>query len=470
MKLKINLSKLKNPDLSFKSFKSPKFPKLPKKMSEFLQKIKSKHSKSASLSLSKRDFMLVGLLVLGIEGYGLYNMLLSPKWQAYSSLQTRYAAEQIIATNFEKDMAQKSQYLENLKLLVYKFNVLTQEIPTEIPQEEIVLSLNKLALASKLDISGIAFSTISTVSKQDFATGKTSSAQPQNAGKVITPTSVASDSKTSQGTTSTSTSSDSKTNQAKSKLAGNSVLVEDVDITFSGNYGALYNFVSGLEKSDRKIIVREVSMARGDGSLLKGALKVQYVGYTTPEDKSTYSLDTPAVSGKDSPFMAYPGFTDKVAATSTGSIPDSAPGPTQGLGPTPVKSYAPNFHLILNTYNDDAPKVIMGDYSGVSTELYSNANDKIKGKISISGNLDKMTYSYSVGSLTQTKDAKLTIDGGKLRLNVISQQRANPKDKAGIILDIDNRTDFPLEISVNNDDKDAPRFSIGDKSGSVVMK
>lgn len=457
MRLKIDLSKLKNLGLSFKLLKTSK------KMSNFLQKVKIKRSKSSTFSLSKRDFILVGLLVLGLEGYGLYNMLLSPKWKAYSSLQTRYAAEQVIATNFENDIANKSQYLENLKLLDYKLSVLTQEIPAEIPQEEILVTLNKLVKARELDIGGIAFSTISTVSKQDFAAGKTSSAQPPGASKVITPTSVANDSKTSQGTTSTSTANDSKTSQAKPKLAGNMVLVEDVDLAFSGSYGALYNFINDLEKSDRKIIVKEVSLTRGDGNLLKGALKVQYVGYVTPEDKSTYTLETPPVSGKASPFLAYIGFEEKVA-TSSGS----SPGPA--LGPGPVKTYNPDFFLLLNTYDDSAPKIIMRDYNKNGTELYSNTNASVRGKLSISGNQDTMTYSYSLGGATQTKNAKLVIDGGKLQLEVISKARKNEQDKVSLTLDVDNKTDYPLEITVLNDDKQAPRFSLGTQLGSVTVK
>jgi len=464
MKRKIDLSKLKNLGLLFKKFKTLKSLK---KMPSFLQKVKIKRSKSSSLSLSKRDFTLLGLLVLGLEGYGLYHMFLSPKWQAYSSLQTRYAADQIIAKNFEKDMAQKNQYDENLKLLDYKLGVLKQEIPTEIPQEEIVLTLNKLSKANKLDIGGIAFSTISTVSKQDFAAGKTSSAQPQNVGKVNTPTSVANDSKASQGTTSTSTANESKTNQTKPKLAGNMVLVEDVDLTFSGNYGALYNFVSDLEKSERKIIVKDVNMIRVDANLLKGTLKIQYVGYLTPEDKSTYSLDTPALSGKASPFLAYLGFADKVSASPV-SIPESASSPSSG--PAPVKTYNPNFYILLNSYDDNAPKIIMGDYTKNGTELYNNNNASIRGKLSISGNQDNMTYSYSLGGTTQTKNAKLFIDEGKLRLEVISRGSKSEQDKVSLTLDVDNKTDYPLEINVINDNKQAPRFSLGTQLGSVTVK
>lgn len=442
MKFKVDLSKLKNLDLSLKSFKlSKSFKKKP----NFFDRIKLKNAKASSLNLSKRDFILLGVLVLGLEGYGLYNIFLEPKWQEYSSMQTRYVADQVIAANFEKDMAQKDNYLENLKLLDYKLGVLTEQIPTEIPQEEIVLTLNKLATTRELDLGGIAFSTISTVSKEDFAAGKTSSDQPQNATKGTTPTSA----------------DDGKSSNSKPKLASNMVLVEDVDIAFSGNYGALYNFISDLENSDRKIIVKDLSMTRGAGDLLKGALKVQYVGYVTPEDKSTYSLDTPPVSGKVSPFLAYPGFEDRIAAATV-----TAP----NTGSAPVKTYNPDFLLLLNTYDDNAPKIIMGDYNKNGTELYSNTNDSVRGKLSISGNQDNMTYSYSLGGATQTKKGKLLIDGGKIQLAVSSLPRKDEQDKVSLTLDVDNKTDFPLEITVINDDKQAPRFNLGTRLGSVTVK
>ncbi|MBC2726909.1 hypothetical protein [Desulfosporosinus sp.] len=458
MKLKINWSKLKS--FEFRSQLLKAFKKRP----NFFKKVKLNRPKSSSLSLSKRDFILLALLVLGFEGYGIYHYLLDPKYQEYSSLKTRYAGEQLIASNFEKDMAQKDQYMENLKLLDYKFSTLTKVIPNEIPQEEIVLILNKLAKDRELEISGISLSTISAVSKQDFAAGKTSSGQTQNTGKLVAPTSVPNDIESKLGTSTTSTANSSVTSQAKPKSPG-MVLVEDVDIAFSGSYGALYNFLSDLEKSDRKIIVKELSMVRGSADLLKGQIKLQYVGYVIPEEKSTYSLDTPPVSGKTSPFEAYQEYEDKVIV-STGSSPSLGSSQTTA----PVKTYNPDFYLLLSTYDDNAPKIIMGDYTKNGTELYSNTNASVRGKLTISGNQDNMSYSYSLGGATQTKNAKLLMDGGKLRLEVISHARKNEQDKVSLTLDVENKTDYPLEISIISDDQQVPRFSLGTQLGSVTVK
>ncbi|KGK86352.1 hypothetical protein DP73_16775 [Desulfosporosinus sp. HMP52] len=451
MKFNIDLSKFKNLGFKLESKKPSK-----KTMSRFLQKVNIKRSRSSSLSLSKKDFILLSALLVGLEGYGLYNLLISPTWQDYTKFKISYEAKQLIAANFEKDMGQKDQYLENLKLLDYKYGTLTKVIPYEIPQEEIVLVLNKLAKERELEINGLSLSTISYVSKKDYEAGKTSS-EPQDEKKVVTTTSVAGDVQNGgQGTA--SAGSDDKKISAKPNLSADMVILEDVDIAFSGSYGSLYNFISDLEKSEQKIIVKEISTARGEGNVLKGSLKLQYVGYVTPEDESTYTMDTPETEGKANPFLPYSGFLDKVTD------------PTVVVqGPEPIKSYAPNFYLLLNTFDDNAPKVIMGDYSRNGTELYSNSNDVIKGKLAVSGSPENLTYSYSLGGRAENKNASIAIDEGKLRLEVISQPRKGEQDKVGLTLDVENKTDYPLEIKVINDDLQVPRFKLGTQAGSVTI-
>lgn len=448
MKLNVDLSKLKNSAPKLKSRKPSK-----RNIPKLMQKLKIKRSKSSSLSLSKKDFVLLSALIIGLEGYGLYTLLLSPKWQEYSNLKTGYGAKEVIAANFEKDMAKKDQYVENLNLLDYKYRALTKVVPYEIPQEEILLVLNKLAKDRELHLNGLSLSTISYVSKQDYEAGKTSS-EPQEERKVVTTSNV--DTVKDSGHASAGT--DEKKIPARPNLSTDMVIVENVDISFSGSYGALHNFLGDLEQSERKIIVKELSTVRGEGNILRGSLKVQYVGYVTPEDVSTYTLDTPKTGDKTNPFLPYPGFLAEVTSPAAAV-----------QGPAPQKAYSPNFYLLLNTYDDNAPKVIMGDYSRNGTELYNNSNDVAKGKLTVSGSPENLTYSYSLGGRVETKTARLIIDEGKLRLEVISQPRKGDQDKVGLTLDVENKTDYPLEIKVINDDAQAPRFKLGTQAGSVAI-
>lgn len=413
-----------------------------KKLNPF--KKKKLNLKGKPLLLSKREFILLGLLIFILEGYVLAHYLIIPKWQQLSSERTHYRAQQTLLMNLNKDMANKNQFDEQLKLLDYKLNTLRVELPSNLTQEDIILNVNKYAGERQLMIKGITFTNVSMLSKQDFAAGKTPSAQSQNNGNnsAAAPTPPANNSNTAP------------------QNASGMVLVDDINIYFSGSYEALYNFISDLEKNERRILVKGITITKGDNNVLTGELAVEYLGYKGQDDNSNYQMETPPIKGKFDIFAAFGGTNN--AAT-------SAPSPEPTASAAPVKASNPNFYLILNTYDDNAPKVIMGDYTKDGTELYSNTNDKVSGKLTVSGSLGHFSYAYALGTTTQSKEGNLILDGEKLRLDVISQHRKNADDKVSLGLVIENKTDYPLVVNIINDDKNTPRFDLVNKSGSVTV-
>ncbi|WP_425805715.1 hypothetical protein ACHOLT_03100 [Desulfitobacterium sp. Sab5] len=411
-----------------------------KKLNPFKKKkinLKGKH-----LLLSKREFILLGLLIFILEGYVLAHYLIIPKWQQLSSERTHYRAQQTLLMNLNKDMANKNQFDEQLKLLDYKLNTLRAELPSNLTQEDIILNVNKYAGERQLMIKGITFTNVSMLSKQDFAAGKTPSAQSQNNGNnsAAAPTPPANNSNTAP------------------QNASGMVLVDDINIYFSGSYEALYNFISDLEKNERRILVRGITITKGDNNALTGELAVEYLGYKGQDDNSNYQMETPAINGKFDIFAAFGGINNA-----------AAPAPTASAAPVKASNPNPNFYLILNTYDDNAPKVIMGDYTKDGTELYSNTNDKVSGKLTVSGSLGHFSYVYALGTTTQSKEGNLILDGGKLRFDVISQHRKSAGDKVSLDMMVENNTDYPLVVNIINDDKDTPRFNLVNKSGNVTV-
>lgn len=411
-------------------------------------KKKKLNLKGKHLTLSKREFILLGLLIFILEGYVLAHYLIIPKLQQLSSERTHYRGQQTLLINLNKDMANKNQFDEQLKLLDYKLNTLKAELPPNLTQEDIILNVNKYAGERQLMIKGITFTNVSMLSKQDFAAGKTPSAQSQNNGNnsAAAPTPPANNS-----------------NTAPQNSSG-MVLVDDINIYFSGSYGALYNFISDLEKSERRILVKGITITKGDNNVLTGELAVEYLGYKGQDDNGNYQMEAPAINGKFDIFAAF-GGTNNAATPS----PSPSPAPTASAAPVKASNPNPNFYLILNTYDDNAPKVIMGDYTKDGTELYSNTNDKVKGKLTVSGSLGHFSYAYALGTMTQSKEGNLILDGGKLRLDVISQHRKNAGDKVSLGLVIENKTDYPLVVNIINDDKNTPRFNLVNKSGNVTV-
>jgi hypothetical protein len=130
----------------------------------------------------------------------------------------------------------------------------------------------------------------------------------------------------------------------------------------------------------------------------------------------------------------------------------------------------PNFYMLINTYLDNAPKVILGEYPNAETEIYANTNTTVKCSLLLSGSGSKFTYSFTVGNTTRKGAKGLTSADGIIRLDVISQPLKDSKDKVAVILDVDNRTNARLEIAVRNDDAVSPRFKLGKKTGEVIIK
>lgn len=416
-------------------------------------KVKPKRRK---LNLSNREFILVAALIIVVEIYVLAHYWIIPKWQKINAQNVHYHSQQMVLNNLIKDMENKDTFDEELKLLDYKLNTLKEELPANLVQEDILLNVNKVAGDRKLTIKGITFTNVATVSKQDFAAGKTTSASAQNTGNNNAASPAPAPAPTPASTSPAPASPSPNSGNSAAPNAPGMILVDDINISFAGSYESLYNFISDLEKSNRRILIKGITIAKGDNNTLTGELAVEYLGYKDPDDQGNYQMETPQIKGKFNIFAAFSG-----AANAAPAAPASSP--------APAKTSPPSFYLILNTYDDNAPKVIIGDFTKDGTELYSNTNDTINGKLTVSGGEGHFSYTYALGKTSQSKQENLLLDGGKLRLDVISQHHKNSEDKVGIDFAIENKTDYPLVVNVINDDKDNPRFKMTNSSGSVTV-
>lgn len=412
--------------------------------------------KRKNLNLSNREFIFVAALIIVVEIYALANYWIIPKWQKINAQTVHYHSQQMVLNNLIKDTENKNTFDEELKLLDYKLDTLKGELPANLVQEDILLNVNKVAGDRKLTIKGITFTNVATVSKQDFAAGKTTSAPAQNGGNnnAASPAPAPTPTPTSPAPA----SPPANNGNSLAPNASGMLLVDDINISFAGSYESLYNFISDLEKSNRRILIKGITIAKGDNNALTGELAVEYLGYKDPDDQGSFQMETPQIKGKFDIFAAFGGAANTAPAA-------LASRPT----PAPVKTSNPSFYLILNTYDDNAPKVIIGDFTKDGTELYSNTNDTINGQLTVSGSEGHFSYTYALGKTSQSKEENLILDGGKLRLDVISQHHKNGDDKVGIDFAVTNQTNYPLVVNVINDDKDNPRFKMTNTSGSVTV-
>lgn len=382
--------------------------------------------------LNKSEFyMLLGLICILFAVAGA-NYLVFPQWDKFTENRSTLDALRVKCDQMEIEFSKSDALKAQDAQLSEKLAAEQLRLPRYISQEESVLELNDLSAKTSLTLNSIAYDSQQTQDAQTFmATVVPGSEAPaeQKADKNAE--------KNADG---------AAVPEQKNAF---SVLSRAVRVSFSGSYEAVYGFVGRVEQMNRRIFFKDITMVRDTEGVLSGSLTMQYLGGTFGgEEGEAFQIDTPNNSGKLNPFTPYEGFMD-------------------GKTAAPAAVVSPDFYMILNTYDDNASKVILGKYPKAETELYFNRNAPVSGTLTVGKSGSSYTYSYSIGSSRYSGSFKDDTTG--LSLSVISKPRKSESDKVSITLEVKNTTGAPLKIKVENDDLAKPRFILGKTSGDVSL-
>lgn len=410
-------------------------------------------SKRRSLTTSEIISLFV-LFVVGVTYLSAKHMII-PKFNEYKAASNNLKNAEIRCAALEKEYKNLNKYKEEEKNLKYKLNMLVKQLPPYVSQEDIIITVDRYAKENKLDIKTLALDNEKSASADNVINNK-----DKGMDQVFNGSAEEKKADTTAEEKDTDTVDKEKKEEVNSKTKAQSpmVLTKYVDVSFKGGVSALYNFIDDLEQNVHKLFVRELSINGSTDGLLMGNMKIQYIGYKNNSgEEADFHLDIPAIDGKSNPFEPYEGYLgDGSQYSSKDSIP--------------IKGYEPNFYLKLNQYNVDGPKYIMSEYKRMETEIYSNLNQAITGKIKIAKDGDKFNYTYELGNTNKNELKGIKFSDGVIRLEVNSRKRISTEDKMNIVLDIENNTELLFEIILVNDDNDKPLFKLGNKVGKVDLK
>ncbi len=364
--------------------------------------------------ISRREFGLIAVLFIVLEIYVLYNYLLLPRWNEYQAVEERVSMTRQNHDLLAQEYAKLGELQGAMDQRQEEYEALQALVPPYVSQEDIILTLGDYADSSDLRVNSLSFDS------------------PQSGGLEVL-------------------SAEEGGGAQSTGLAGQgAVVARSVSVSFTGEYAQLYKFLGSVEKNERLMTVRDIALQRQKGTTVSGSFRLTMAGYVDDSGK-VFELDVPDSPQKPSLFTAYPGFPEDAGSVS-GELSDYL---------------KPNFSMTLSSYLDNAPKVSMAEYPKVETEINFNTNDQIAGKLTLTGTGGSYRYSYTLGTESYTGASAISVTDGVIRMNVISQARKSAQDKVGIILDVENKTDVPLEIAVQNDDPTRPRFELGKTSGEV---
>lgn len=369
--------------------------------------------------LTAREFILLALLIIAIEGYFIISYILVPAYDSYVSASEDLKMREDVLTELKRDFVRKSAMEEEIKKAEEKLAVIQEQLPPYVSQEEVIFFLEDVSYLSGLTIQSIAF--------HDTDELPLTVLPPEGTGEKV-----------------------------YTGAAPTPVIVEQkIGINFMGNYQQLYDFLDNVESSFRKVCMKSMTMQKNNEGLLNGVLTLSFTSYWDDhEGRKPYVMVPTPTPGKASLFDEYTGY----------SIGAQAPVEVQR------PAAKPDFYITLNSYLNNSAKIFMMNYYKSGSEAIEDKNEIVNARMTLNEVNGQYTFSYSLGAYDIVEDSPTEIKDGKIRMEVLVQPRQSDQDRVGLVLDITNNTSVPFEITVKGDDPSNPRFITGQTSGSVVVR
>lgn len=369
--------------------------------------------------LTAREFILLALLIIAIEGYFILSYILVPAYDSYVSATDDLAMRKEVLAELKQDFVRKSAMEEEIKKAEEKLAVIQEQLPPYVSQEEVIFFLEDVSYLSGLTIQSIAF--------HDTDELPLTVLPPEGTGEKV-----------------------------YTGAAPTPVIVEQkIGINFMGNYQQLYDFLDNVESSFRKVCMKSMTMQKNNEGLLNGVLTLSFTSYWDDhEGRKPYVMVPTPTPGKASLFDEYTGYS------------------TSAQAPVEVQKPAakPDFYITLNSYLNNSAKIFMMNYYKSGSEAIEDKNEIVNARMTLNEVNGQYTFSYSLGAYDIVEDSPTEIKDGKIRMEVLVQPRQSDQDRVGLVLDITNNTSVPFEITVKGDDPSNPRFITGQTSGSVVVR
>ncbi len=382
--------------------------------------------KNAASRVTQREFIMLAILVLAIEAFVLIRFVVTPQWAAFSDIKSTNDMRQITVEKMKADFASLDTFKATLNQLTQGVTDAKAQIPAYVSQEEVLMLIEEKTQTSGVQVGMINFAPPVAIAA---------------AGLVAA----------SDGTTPAEAAPAVPAVITKESVQEPLLVTQNIAITFDGNFEEIMSFFKAMETNLRKVYLAQVSLTSMDDGTLGGTLNISFVSYIDANNFDQYQLDLKMNSGKSNPFTPYSGFGVKKAVI-VPAEPD------------------PNLYIYLNSYLDNAQKVIVGQYKAQGSELNFNENKQTKVKMTLTGNKDAFGYTLTLNGAVLKSKGTVTLENGIIQIKVLSLKRKDAKDLVSIVLDVDNQSSAKAVLTILNDDSVKPRVKKGVISNNVTIK
>lgn len=413
------------------------------------------------MKISNKEKIMLGILAVMLIGISYYNFVykdmalkVKDKEEEYLQIEERYnkAIETINSIGSKKS---------DIKILKNKIDNMSVNFYPIISEEHLILELDNLLKNNNLEAS-IQFESIKSEdieSEQNENTDLSESSLQNIADEYMEMESNGEKSEKEEKADSDNLSNDGNSNskensvndQSSENISKDKVHQLRCNISFSGTYENLMNFLKEINENNNKMVVNSMNIAEESIEEIKGSMEIEIYAIPKINDEINEYLqwDFNNEYGKYVPFGSE---TSNYNIDNEVSLDD--------------------FVISVKSVNSVLPTITVGksDDKTKSTYIYADSNSVEDVEIELTKEDGKYYYKYK----TSKENYPVDYEGNKLEFNptsksinisVFSESRVNNDDKSGMKLKIINNTDKLVNVNISDDDENNKRvFVEGDSS------
>ncbi|MDW5300402.1 MAG: hypothetical protein SA378_09725 [Sedimentibacter sp.] len=411
------------------------------------------------MKLSKREKVLIFILIVAVIGYAAYRFLPGSNLFNLDAMKEEYNQKSDAYDTMSQNLLLKSKYEENVKLFSDEINNL--DVISDIQQENIIVFLDNYFTNNNIDANNISFtdatvvpmndivahgepkavSTLETIMSEINGTGSVSEQNTADIGK-------------EEGTDAEQAQKSEEEAEQKPSLTIRSI---SVNVAFESTYDSMIKFIDAIQINAVDISITNINTVSPGGNILQGTMTLNFYGVpkldSFIEENQEWLWKDLVKFGKNNPFL-IDGY-----ATTFANAGNSF-----------------DFYMSVKPESSDLPTVIVGkaEDKSRSTYVYADSNKMEEVEFQFKKDNDKIYYKYKTKSSTYPSDGTwmefAPVESDSIFIKIYSSARNSKTDSAGVNIAVTNTTGLKVRIEVEDDDTTNPRVYFKDARLVIVTR
>jgi type IV pilus assembly protein PilO len=427
------------------------------------------------MSLSRREKILISILVLIIAVVAYVNWFLVPQLDSINELKS-IIEQDTLRLELNESYRQKVEGMDTeIKILNQKLKDLRAEFPAALHYDEIIILLRELSQNSKVNIQNISFR------EPEIVENTSQSSKSQTNINIAT---AIRNEKLQQTLEELGLGEETDESGRVTKISNGKAFKLSLDISARATNAAIKNFFNNLGKLSIKVGINKISMNNSPDGTLSVNFSLDFYGIMDRTAKDATILEEnlwePVESGDRTNIFA--GFEElagsEVLHESTG----------EGLEETDPQELLDelstyNFIMSVNPFSNNlAPPTVSLALKGMVYEsskylipvVYGDNKDFEKVEIVVEESEGRFLARFRTEHDSfPDSQFKNTVEflprADEIKMMIESTPRKFQEDTSGVIISIINNTGRKFIVDIRNDDKANSRIKFGDLSESVEI-